>query len=161
MRDDAGMAATANNWIPFAGTALGAIIALGGTVLAGVRTDRSQRSRDRESDRLKTYVDFALALDTAHAALGDRGAAEEDGQEVFLRAWRSRDRFDGRSSARTSISSMPRPTCGMSRRKPAGSASVKGWPGGRFISARSWALAMARSCSTVSSWRMTSISAFW
>jgi len=57
------------SWIPVASTALGAVIALGGGLLTGARNDRSQRRRDRESDRLKTYVDFALALDTAHAAL--------------------------------------------------------------------------------------------
>src|SRR4051812_9544539 len=67
MRNDAVMADS--SWIPLAGAALGAVIALGGTVLAGVRTDRSQRRRDRELDRLRTYVDFALALDAAHAAL--------------------------------------------------------------------------------------------
>jgi hypothetical protein len=67
VRDDVVMADS--SWIPIAGTALGAVIALGGTVLSGVRTDRSQRRRDRESDRLRTYIDFALALDAAHAAL--------------------------------------------------------------------------------------------
>ncbi|WBB88170.1 hypothetical protein O7542_13770 [Micromonospora sp. WMMC264] len=59
----------AASWIPVVSTALGAVIALGGGLLAGARNDRGQRRRDRESDRLKTYVDFALALDTAHAAL--------------------------------------------------------------------------------------------
>ena len=38
-------------------------------MLTGTRADRSQRQRDRETDRIRTYVDFALALDTAHAAL--------------------------------------------------------------------------------------------
>jgi hypothetical protein len=67
MRDDAVMANS--DWIPVASTALGAVIALGSGLLAGARNDRGQRRRDRESDRLRTYVDFALALDAAHAAL--------------------------------------------------------------------------------------------
>ncbi|MDG4798303.1 hypothetical protein [Micromonospora sp. WMMD1082] len=69
----------ASNWIPIAGTALGAVIALGGTILAGVRNDRGQRRRDRESDRFRTYVDFALALDAAHAGLREvaRDRAED------------------------------------------------------------------------------------
>lgn len=73
-----------NSWIPFAGTALGAVIALGGTVLAGARNDRGQRRRDRETDRIRTYVDFALALDTAHAALREvaRTAADDPGRYV-------------------------------------------------------------------------------
>ncbi|MEU5931125.1 hypothetical protein [Micromonospora sp. NPDC047187] len=59
------------NWIPFASTALGAVIALGGALLSGARNDRAQRGRDRETDRLNTYIDFTLALDAAHAALRD------------------------------------------------------------------------------------------
>nr|WP_152332246.1 hypothetical protein [Micromonospora purpureochromogenes] len=57
------------NWVPLVSTALGAVVALGGTLLAGIRNDRGQRNRDRESDRVRAYVDFALALDTAHANL--------------------------------------------------------------------------------------------
>ncbi|RAO30075.1 hypothetical protein ONO86_05627 [Micromonospora noduli] len=66
------------NWIPFASTALGAVIALAGALLAGVRNDRGQRHRDRESDRLRTYVDFALALDEAHAALREVARTPQD-----------------------------------------------------------------------------------
>ncbi|MGA3490390.1 hypothetical protein ACK8GG_20550 [Micromonosporaceae bacterium DT55] len=71
-------------WIPFASTALGAVIAFGGTVLAGVRNDRSQRRRDRESDRLRTYIDFAVALDEAHAALREvaRTPPDEPGRSA-------------------------------------------------------------------------------
>jgi hypothetical protein len=71
-----------SSWIPFAGTALGAVIALGGTLLSGVRNDRGQRHRDRESERIKTYVDFALALDAAHAGVREvaRTPPEEPGR---------------------------------------------------------------------------------
>jgi hypothetical protein len=58
-------------WLPVAGTGVGAVIALAGTLVASVRTDRSQRRRDRETDRLRSYVDFALALDAAHSTLRD------------------------------------------------------------------------------------------
>ncbi|MGX6607191.1 hypothetical protein ACWKSP_34470 [Micromonosporaceae bacterium Da 78-11] len=59
----------AADWVPIVSTVSGAVIALAGTFAAAVRTDRGQRSRDRESERLRTYVDFALALHAAHAAL--------------------------------------------------------------------------------------------
>src|SRR5262249_9375848 len=72
-----------SNWIPFASTALGAVIALGGTLLAGVRNDRSQSRLQRESDRLGTSVDSALALDAAHAALREvsRTPPDEPGRD--------------------------------------------------------------------------------
>lgn len=57
------------SWIPVASTGVGAVIALAGTVVNGVRTDRTQRSRDRESERLGTYVEFAVAVHDAHSAL--------------------------------------------------------------------------------------------
>ncbi|MFC6015634.1 hypothetical protein ACFP2T_05440 [Plantactinospora solaniradicis] len=74
------------NWIPIASTALGAVIALGGALLAGARNDRGQRRRDRESDRLKTYVDFALALDIAHAALREVARIPSDDTERYTAA---------------------------------------------------------------------------
>jgi hypothetical protein len=57
------------SWAPVIGAAVGAVIALAGTLLTTVRHDRTQRNRDRESERLKTYTDFAEALEAAHAAL--------------------------------------------------------------------------------------------
>ncbi|MGC4903938.1 hypothetical protein ACLQ2Y_31955 [Micromonospora echinospora] len=59
------------SWVPVASAGVGAVIALAGTVVAGVRADRAQRSRDRESERLATYVDFAAAIHDAHSALRD------------------------------------------------------------------------------------------
>ena len=57
------------SWLPVAGAAVGAVIALAGTLVTSIRADRTQRSRDRESERLKTYIDFAQALETTHGAL--------------------------------------------------------------------------------------------
>jgi hypothetical protein len=57
------------SWVPIAGAAVGAVIALAGSLVTGVRADRNQRSRDRESERLKTYIEFAQAVEFAHAAL--------------------------------------------------------------------------------------------
>jgi hypothetical protein len=57
------------DWLPVVATVIGAVTALGATLVADIRRDRSQRTRDRALDRWQTYVDFAMALDAAHAAL--------------------------------------------------------------------------------------------
>jgi len=57
------------SWMPIAGAAVGAVIALAGTLVAGIRADRAQRSREREAERLATYVEYAQTLEAAHAAL--------------------------------------------------------------------------------------------
>lgn len=81
-------------WTPAAGAAVGAVIALAGTLVSSVRADRTQRSRDRESERLANYVDFALALDDAHASLRDVARSEGDAGGQFASAvqavWGSR-----------------------------------------------------------------------
>lgn len=69
----------AAEWVPIVSTVSGAVIALAGTLAATVRTDRSQRSRDRESERLRTYVDFALALHAAHGALREIAGGASSG----------------------------------------------------------------------------------
>ena len=66
------------SWVPVIGAAVGAAIALAGTVVNTVRTDRTQRRRDRESERLSTYVDFALALHDAHSGLRDVARGDAD-----------------------------------------------------------------------------------
>ncbi|MEV6521301.1 hypothetical protein AB0M43_05055 [Longispora sp. NPDC051575] len=47
----------------------GAFVALSGTLLADIRRSRAQRNRDLGLDRWKTYISFALALDSAHGQL--------------------------------------------------------------------------------------------
>jgi hypothetical protein len=59
--------------LPLIATAVGAVIALSGTLLADVRRDRRQRDRDDERFRRETYVDFVLALNAAHNGLRDVG----------------------------------------------------------------------------------------
>ncbi|SCG42996.1 hypothetical protein [Micromonospora coxensis] len=68
------------DWMPLLSTGAGALIALSGSLLVDLRRERDTRSRDRDLDRWRTCVDFALALDAAHTALrtvpaGDRQAA--------------------------------------------------------------------------------------
>jgi hypothetical protein len=58
-------------WIPVVAAAVGAVIALAGTLLGGVRSDRNERRRQLETDRLHAYVELVLALDKAHANLRD------------------------------------------------------------------------------------------
>lgn len=60
-----------SGWIPVVAAAVGGVIAFAGTLLGGVRSDRNQRRRQLETDRLHAYVEFVLALDKAHAALRD------------------------------------------------------------------------------------------
>lgn len=76
----------ASDWVPIVSTAGGAIIALAGTLVAGVRTDRSQRSRDREAERLATYAEFAVALDGAHGALREVARDETAGLDRYTKA---------------------------------------------------------------------------
>lgn len=57
------------DWGSLTSAAVGAAIALAGTLLVDVRRDRSQRHRDRELHRWRHCVDYALALDQAHSTL--------------------------------------------------------------------------------------------
>ncbi|TDB71563.1 hypothetical protein [Micromonospora sp. KC723] len=71
---------SAVDWMPLLSTGAGALIALSGSFLVDLRRERDTRARDRDLDRWRTCVDFALALDAAHTALrsvpaGDRQAA--------------------------------------------------------------------------------------
>lgn len=57
------------DWASLISAAVGAAIALAGTLLVDVRRDLSQRHRDRELYRWQHCTDFVLALDQAHSAL--------------------------------------------------------------------------------------------
>ncbi|NLT53490.1 MAG: hypothetical protein GXX79_02745 [Actinomycetales bacterium] len=57
------------DWLPLASTGLGAVIALSGSLLATSRTGHDQLDRERKTYRRQTYIEFATALDAAHAAL--------------------------------------------------------------------------------------------
>ena len=61
------------SWLSIVATALGATIALAGTLLADGRRLRDQRDRDRRQESWAGAVGFAYALDAAHSAL--RGVA--------------------------------------------------------------------------------------
>ncbi|MEH0934786.1 hypothetical protein [Micromonospora psammae] len=71
------------DWMPLLSTGAGALIALSGTFLVDLRRERDTRSRDRDLERWRTCVDFALALATAHGML--RSSAAED-REASARA---------------------------------------------------------------------------
>ncbi|MDH6465079.1 hypothetical protein M2302_005280 [Micromonospora sp. A200] len=67
------------DWMPLLSTGAGALIALSGSFLVDLRRGRDTRDRDRDLDRWRTCIDFALALGTAHSMLrntaaGDRAA---------------------------------------------------------------------------------------
>ena len=56
-------------WLPLVSTALGAVIALSGSLLTSMRSGRDQLDREREAHRRQAYLDFAAGLNSAHAAL--------------------------------------------------------------------------------------------
>jgi hypothetical protein len=59
-------------WEALPAAAIGAVIALSGTLLADVRRDRQQRGRDREGERRRHCLEFTVALTRA---LGQMRAA--------------------------------------------------------------------------------------
>lgn len=71
------------DWMPLVSTAAGAVIALGGTMLADTLRRRDERGRSQRSDRRQSYLDFVMALDTAHGLL--RSVASKKGQPSEIR----------------------------------------------------------------------------
>jgi hypothetical protein len=57
------------DWITLASTAIGAALALGGTVLAHFLGSRDGRQRENLNERRRSYLDFALAAEAAHDGL--------------------------------------------------------------------------------------------
>jgi hypothetical protein len=67
--------------LPLIATATGGIIALAGSLVADLRRDRRQRDRDDAQVRRETCVDFALALNDAHAGLREAGELAAQAEE--------------------------------------------------------------------------------
>jgi hypothetical protein len=67
-------------WYALMSGALGAIIALSGTLLADVRRDRRQRDRDRDLDQRRYCAALSVAMTEAHGSL--RIAAAEPDADV-------------------------------------------------------------------------------
>jgi hypothetical protein len=59
------------DWIPLISTAVGAAVALIGTMLADTLRSRGEHHRDNRIDRRRSYLDFVLALEGAHSRLRD------------------------------------------------------------------------------------------
>ena len=58
-------------WAPLLGAAVGAVLALSGTLVADIRRDRHQRTRERIVERRRDAVGFAVVLVTTVGALRD------------------------------------------------------------------------------------------
>ena len=71
-------------WEALPSAAIGAAIALSGTLLADVRRDRRVRVRDRDLDRRRYCVEYIVAMSRAHGAL--RAIATAGGFPAELRA---------------------------------------------------------------------------
>jgi hypothetical protein len=63
-------------------TAIGAAIALLGTVLGDSLRNRGSRDRDSRSDRRTGYLEFLLALDKTHAGLRDLAATPDASDDL-------------------------------------------------------------------------------
>lgn len=70
------------SWFSIVATALGATIALAGTLLADGRRQHEQRDRDRRQESWLGAIEFSYALDAAHSAL--RGVARSDDADNAL-----------------------------------------------------------------------------
>ena len=57
------------DWVTLVSTVSGAVLALGGTVIAYVFSARDRRSRENRGDRRQSYIDYILAVEAAHSAL--------------------------------------------------------------------------------------------
>jgi hypothetical protein len=69
------------DWIALASTGFGAVIALGGTVMADHLRRRDEHDRDGLSLRRQSYLDFILALGAALQNLRDVARTEVEGEQ--------------------------------------------------------------------------------
>ncbi|MEU7827234.1 hypothetical protein [Catellatospora sp. NPDC049133] len=65
-------------WEALLSAAIGAVIALSGTLLADLRRDRRQRERDHDIERRKYCVEFTLALNAALGGLREAARVPAD-----------------------------------------------------------------------------------
>jgi hypothetical protein len=85
--------------LPLIATATGAIIALSGALLTEGRRDRQQRNREDQQARRESCVDFALALNAAHAGLrqvGDSALRGDERRRAIERTVHEADLFGAR-----------------------------------------------------------------
>lgn len=69
-------------WAALVSAAVGAALALSGSLLVEVRRDRQQRTRERQASRRQASVDFVLALGGALNALRDVARSGADPQAL-------------------------------------------------------------------------------
>jgi hypothetical protein len=77
-------------WAALVSAAVGAVLALSGSMLVEVRRDRQQRLRDRQTERRRSAVELTLALNAALGALRDvarAGAQPADRAAAVTRAF--------------------------------------------------------------------------
>jgi hypothetical protein len=77
------------NWGSLLSAAIGAVMALSGTLLVDTRRDRTDRARQRQQDRQRDSVEFSLALDGALNALREVARSDAAGVERRLAASRA------------------------------------------------------------------------
>src|SRR6476659_8817306 len=75
--------------VPFVSTAVGAAVALLGTLMADLLRGRGERDRTNRRDRRKSYLSYVVALDAAHTQLrevADPNHVPEDPRREAARA---------------------------------------------------------------------------
>jgi hypothetical protein len=77
------------DWLTPVSTALGAAVALIGTVLAHRLSSRDEHDKVQRNDRRQAYVDYLSALDDAHARLRHLAEPEADVPDLATRARRA------------------------------------------------------------------------
>jgi hypothetical protein len=87
------------DWLPLISTAVGAAVALCGTLLADLLRARGQHDRDNRIDRRQSYLDFVLALEAVHSRLrevADPAKAPPDLVQAARRAFSEAKVYEAR-----------------------------------------------------------------